>query len=125
MCNSNVNRIAPYWFLGAKYAVTPQIDVTGAFYYQQQTDYNSSTTPCANAKHDLHRTKREQLHRLTKQQRQVRRLARRHFVLIDYRPVKRVDLYAGVMISNIYGGLANGYQAVQNIAPTAGLRVRF
>jgi hypothetical protein len=29
------------------------------------------------------------------------------------------------MISNIYGGLANGFQAVQNIAPTAGLRVKF
>jgi hypothetical protein len=41
------------------------------------------------------------------------------------RPVKRVDLYAGVMISNIYGGLANGFQATQNIAPTAGLRVKF
>jgi hypothetical protein len=45
--------------------------------------------------------------------------------LIDYRPVKRVDLYAGMMISNVYGGLANGFQAVQNIAPTAGLRVKF
>jgi hypothetical protein len=29
------------------------------------------------------------------------------------------------MISNVYGGLANGFQAQQNIAPTAGLRVRF
>jgi hypothetical protein len=27
-------------------------------------------------------------------------------VLIDYRPVKRVDLYAGMMISNVCGGLA-------------------
>jgi hypothetical protein len=39
-------------------------------------------------------------------------------VPIDYRPVKRVDFYAGVMISNVYGGLANGFQATQNIAPT-------
>ena len=37
--------------------------------------------------------------------------------LIDYRPVKRVDLYAGLMISNVYGGFANGFQATQNIAP--------
>jgi hypothetical protein len=29
------------------------------------------------------------------------------------------------MISNVYAGLANGYQATQNIAPTAGLRVKF
>jgi hypothetical protein len=45
--------------------------------------------------------------------------------MIDYRPVKRVDLYAGVMFSNVYGGLANGFLATQNIAPTAGLRVKF
>ena len=45
--------------------------------------------------------------------------------LIDYRPVKRVDLYAGVMISNVYGGLANGFQATQTINPTAGLRIKF
>ena len=45
--------------------------------------------------------------------------------LIDYRPVKRVDLYVGVMISNVYGGLANGYQQVQTINPTGGLRIKF
>jgi hypothetical protein len=46
-------------------------------------------------------------------------------LLIDYRPVKRVDLYAGVLVSNVHGGLANGYQVTQNIAPTAGLRIKF
>ena len=45
--------------------------------------------------------------------------------LIDWRPVKRVDLYAGLMVSNVYGGFANGFQATQNIAPTAGLRIKF
>ena len=45
--------------------------------------------------------------------------------LIDYRPVKRIDLYAGVMISNVYGGIANGFAVTQEIAPTVGLRVKF
>ena len=45
--------------------------------------------------------------------------------LIDYRPVKRVDLYAGIMISNVYGGLANGYQVAQTVNPTAGIRIKF
>jgi hypothetical protein len=45
--------------------------------------------------------------------------------LIDYRPLRRVDLYAGLMVSNVYGGFANGFQATQNIAPTAGLRIKF
>ena len=42
--NFNVPRIAPYFWVGAKYAITPQLDVTGAYYYQQQTDFN--TTAC-------------------------------------------------------------------------------
>jgi hypothetical protein len=45
--------------------------------------------------------------------------------LADWRPVKRVDVYAGVMVSNVYGGLANGFPNVQNIDPAAGVRVRF
>jgi hypothetical protein len=28
------------------------------------------------------------------------------------------------MVSNVYGGFANGFQATQNIAPTAGLSRR-
>jgi len=123
--NYNVNRIAPYWFFGAKYAVTPQIDVTGAFYYQQQTDYNSSTTPCANANTTFIEPNGSSFTVSRSNNAKCAGSQDAISFLIDYRPVKRVDLYAGVMISNIYGGLANGYQAVQNIAPTAGLRVRF
>jgi hypothetical protein len=45
--------------------------------------------------------------------------------MIDYRPSKRVDVYAGVMWSRVTGGLASGYFFQQNIAPTVGLRVQF
>jgi hypothetical protein len=38
--------------------------------------------------------------------------------MVDFRPVKRVDLYAGVALSNVYGGMANGYIKAQNIDPT-------
>ena len=55
----------------------------------------------------------------------MRRLDRLHFRLIDWRPVKRVDVYAGVMISNVYAGLANGYYATQTVNPTAGIRIKF
>ena len=46
-------------------------------------------------------------------------------LLIDYKPFARADLYGGVMVSNVYGGLANGYFKPQNIDPTVGLRIRF
>ena len=45
--------------------------------------------------------------------------------LADWKPYKRVDVYAGVMISNVWGGLANGFLHTQNIDPTVGIRVKF
>jgi hypothetical protein len=38
---------------------------------------------------------------------------------------KKVDAYAGIMFSQVNGGLANGYLNRDTIAPTAGLRFRF
>jgi hypothetical protein len=38
---------------------------------------------------------------------------------------KASDIYAGVMVSNVYGDLANGFLNVQNIDPAAGIRARF
>ena len=68
-------------------------------------------------------------------------------LLVDYRPVPRVDLYAGAMLSNVYGGLANGFTQTttyyasaphgkifsatattantQEWDPTVGIRIRF
>ena len=123
--NCNVNRIAPYFFFGGKYAVTPQTDVTGAFYYQQQSDYNSSTAPCANAKTTFLEPNGTSFTVSRSNNSKCAGSQDAISFLIDYRPVKRVDLYAGVMLSNVYGGLANGYQVTQTINPTAGLRIKF
>ena len=30
-----------------------------------------------------------------------------------------------MMVSNVYGGLENGYPATQDISPTAGIRIKF
>jgi hypothetical protein len=46
-------------------------------------------------------------------------------LLVDYRPVKRIDIYGGVALSNVYAGLANGFQQTQNIDPTVGVRIKF
>ncbi len=47
------------------------------------------------------------------------------FFPIDYLPVPRVIVYAGVLVSNVYGGPASGFLHAENIAPTVGLRFRF
>jgi predicted porin len=118
-------RVVNVFFIGAKYAVTPQIDVAGAFYYLEQNNYNSSTTPCAyaNATFTPPNGHTFVVSRLNSGACAGSQDA--YSFLIDYRPVKRVDLYAGVMVSNVYGGLANGFPVTQEIAPTAGLRIKF
>ena len=45
--------------------------------------------------------------------------------LVDYRPIPRVNLYAGLLVSNVYGGVASGFLHTENVAPTVGMRIRF
>jgi len=45
--------------------------------------------------------------------------------LAEYRPVPRLTLYGGVLVSNVYGGVASGFLHTQNVAPTIGARFRF
>ena len=45
--------------------------------------------------------------------------------MLDWRPVKRVDVYGGVMFSQVAGGMANGYIQNDNTAYTSGVRVNF
>jgi predicted porin len=122
--NYTVNRIAPYFWFGGKYAVTPYLDVIGAYYYQQQTDYN--TTACTYTTSTI-ATYPDGAKVIASRASSSKCAGTQDAfsALIDYRPVKRVDLYAGIMVSNVYGGFANGFQATQNIAPTAGLRIKF
>jgi predicted porin len=118
-----IPRIAPYFWVGAKYALTPQLDVTGAFYYLQQSDYN--TTVCTGT---LFTTVAPNGNKISVGRSSNGACAGTEdffSALIDYRPLKRVDLYAGLMISNVYAGLANGFPATQNISPTAGIRIKF
>jgi predicted porin len=121
--NFNVPRIAPYFWVGAKYAITPQLDVTGAYYYLQQSNFN--TTACTGITTTFTKPNGNKFSISTASSSKCAGTEDAFSALIDWRPVKRVDLYAGLMVSNVYGGLANGFQAFQNIAPTAGLRVKF
>jgi predicted porin len=121
--NFAIPRIAPYFWLGAKYALTPQLDVTGAFYYLDQTNFN--TTACAGT---LFTTVAPNGNKIAVGRINSGNCAGSetfYSALIDYRPVKRVDLYAGLMVSNVYGGLASGFPATQDISPTAGIRIKF
>jgi len=123
--NYNVPRIAPFFWVGAKYAITPQLDVTGAFYWLQQTDYAGTTATCLPTTTTYVQPNGNKFTFTALNSGKCAGQTDFISALIDYRPVKRVDLYAGIMVSNVYGGLANGYQVAQTVNPTAGIRIKF
>ena len=98
--------------------------MTGAYYYQQQSDFNTSACTYANTTFATSGRKSSSIANRVSSNK-CAGMQDAFSALIDWRPVKRVDLYAGLMVSNVYGGFANGFQATQNIAPTAGLRIKF
>ncbi len=102
------NKILRVLWTGAKFALREDLDIAGTFYHYYQNDYNTSTcTDGGLSASSCHGT----LNALS--------------AMIDYRPSKRLDAYAGVMWSQVTGGLASGYLFTQNIGPTIGLRVQF
>ncbi len=102
------NKILRVFWTGARYAVRDDVDAAGAFYHYYQNDYHTSActdgglsaSSCAGTLNALS-------------------------AMIDYRPAKRLDLYAGVLWSQVTGGLASGYLYHQNLGPTIGLRLQF
>jgi len=130
-------------WVGAKYAILSNLDAEVGYYYEWQNNYtvlgtptgdeyytsacgpsrtvannsNSgfSTTPVANANHSSCAGYQEAISGM-----------------LDWRPVKRVDIYGGVMYSDVTGGFANAsnshnyaFAHTDNTAFTAGVRVSF
>jgi predicted porin len=106
-------------WVGAKYALSSNLDVSAAYYYDEQNNYSGKECPnsvtksskCAGHTNDVS-------------------------ALIDWRPVKRIDLYTGVLYSAVNGGMANGLPETassgnnsggvhSNLAWTSGLRIAF
>jgi hypothetical protein len=106
----NIQKVLMTWWGGAKYAVRPNLDVAIGYYFQSQNNFNSavctgsgihiSSNKCSGGLQGIG-------------------------LLVDWRPVKRVDIYAGVMQTAVFGGLANGFNHQVNWDPAAGVRVRF
>ncbi len=118
------NKILQVAWIGAKYAIRSDLDITGAYYFVDQNDYappGSAPTVCGpNTKAPvpggtpqgaLNSYCAGNLYALS--------------ALIEYRPLKRLDLYAGLMYSRASGGIASGYIHSDNIDPTIGLRLSF
>jgi predicted porin len=92
---------------GAKYAVSKDLDVVGAYYHYIQNDFTSAS--CAQpAAHS-----------------QCAGTFDAVSAAVDWRFAPKWDAYFGMMFSQVNAGLSNGYLARNNFDPTAGVRFRF
>jgi predicted porin len=110
--NFNVNRILNTFWTGGKYNVWSNLSVSAGFYYQTQNNFLAQPATCSGYSTGISSNK------CAGSQSAVS-------FMINYKPLKRVDIYGGVMVSNVYGGLAQGFFKTQNLDPTVGLRIRF
>ena len=101
------DKVMQVMWTGAKYAVTKDLDVVGAYYHYIQHDYTSAS--CANpAAHS-----------------QCAGTFDAVSAVVDWRFAPKWDTYFGMMFSQVNAGLSNGYLARNNFDPTAGVRFRF
>jgi len=108
---------------GVKYALNERVDIAGAYYLYVQHDFNNNATPATCANNIV--APAPGYVPLGTTSNKCRGYMNAFSAMIDYRPLKRVDLYAGFMFSKVSGGLATGYLARSNFDPTVGVRVRF
>ena len=114
--NTNINNTAfaagdklfnVFW-TGVKYTVIANLDLIGAYYHYYQPTFGAFVNcavaaPAANCHGTFDAVS----------------------FAADWQFAKKFDAYAGIMFSQVNGGLANGYLNRNTIDPTVGLRFRF
>ncbi|MDR3388467.1 MAG: porin [Rudaea sp.] len=101
----NDKKVDVSW-VGLKYLITPDLDITGAYYHYNQDSYalvSCSSTASSQCSGELDA----------------------YSFRLDYRWTKRFDTYAGVMFSKVSDGLASGYLHTSTADPMLGFRFQF
>jgi predicted porin len=116
--NTNINNTAfsagdkqfhVFW-TGVKYTVITDLDVIAAYYHYDQPAFGAPVN-CAAAGSATPATCHGTFDAVS--------------FAVDWQFAKKFDAYAGLMFSQVNGGLANGYLNRNTIDPTVGLRFRF
>jgi predicted porin len=105
-----VNKTLEVFWAGAKYALTPDLEFTLAYYgYHQDAFATGAEAGCSS---NISAKCSGNLNAVSG--------------VVDYRFTKRFDVYFGSMWSGVKDGLANGYTLNRDtVATTAGLRFKF
>jgi predicted porin len=106
------NKVLQIMWTGAKYAVTDELDVIGAYYHYIQNSYfgTSAGGPlfCSTSEHAQCAGTYDAIS-----------------AAVDWRFAPKWDLYFGMMFNQVHGGLGFGFLQHSNIDPTVGVRFRF
>ena len=106
------NRVLQIMWTGAKYAITDDLDVIGAYYHYIQNSFFGTPTGgpafCSDSSHSQCAGTYDAIS-----------------VAVDWRFAPKWDLYFGMMFNQVHGGLGFGFFQHSNIDPTVGLRFRF
>jgi predicted porin len=105
---NNPKILQVYW-TGVRYAVTPQLQLTAAWYGVHQSAYGSGNQ--AGCSSNAHSACSGNLQTFS--------------LDADYRLNVHFDVYAGAMYSGVHDGLAFSYINTTNINPTIGVRYKF
>ena len=140
-----INKVLQVAWGGAKYSVLPNLDLEGGYWHIWQNDYDNKGTVAApvltqmgtgncalakgSASPNVSGTGPKTGYAAVPNKGTINGdCAGSEDVfsfVIDYRPFKRVDTYAGVMFSKVKAGMASGYAADNNASFTAGVRLSF
>jgi predicted porin len=102
----NIQKILQISWVGARWSITPDFDLTAAGYGYNQKSFNAngctnaSATNCAGEMADIS-------------------------LVSDYHFTKRFDAYAGVNWSRVSNGLASGFLFTSEYSPMVGVRYNF
>ena len=121
-------KILQTMWIGGKYGLLKNLDLIGGYYHVWQNDYLGSTETFAGPKASCAANVTSAGGGYAPQGTNSSKCAGAEDAIsgmIDWKPVKRLDVYAGVMGSRVAGGMASGYFANTNIAYTGGLRLNF
>ena len=93
--NFTTDKVLQTAWVGVRYAITPALDITGAYYHEWQNSFVNSTNPTGTCSTAIATSCSGTLDAVS--------------MVIDWRFARHVDVFAGVMWSQLNNGLASGF----------------